>query len=63
MFLDQAPIPSNTSKLPGFKIKDRSDLTVLSCALERKTDVFVTGDKELIHPRSVESLEILSNAK
>lgn len=60
LFLGQDTILSEVGELPDVAIRDRDDLTILSCALEGKADVFVTGDKELIELQRVSDLEILS---
>lgn len=60
MFLKEDTILSKVGELPDVDIKDQDDLAMLSCALERKADVFVTGDKKLKELRRVSKLEILS---
>jgi len=60
MFLKGETLPYKAGKLPALKIKDRKDLVIISSALVGKSDIFVTGDKELIELRKVQSLQILS---
>ena len=59
-FLKQEWPLYDAGTLPRVKIKDRSDLRILSSALEGDADVFVTGDKELAALRRVRGLQILS---
>ncbi len=59
-FLKQERPLYDAGTLPRVKIKDRSDLRILSSALEGDADVFVTGDKELAALRRVRGLQILS---
>jgi putative PIN family toxin of toxin-antitoxin system len=59
-FLREDSILSKPGKLPPVRLKDQSDMGLLSCALEGRADVFVTGDKELIDLHVVESFEIIS---
>jgi putative PIN family toxin of toxin-antitoxin system len=51
---------SKPSDLPNVSLRDRSDLPILSSALNGKADLFVTGDKELLALRKVGNLEIVS---
>ena len=46
--------------IPDVALRDRSDLPILSSALNGKADLLVTGDKELLSLGRVESLEIVS---
>jgi len=59
-FLKQEQPLYDAGTLPRVKIKDRSDLRILSSALEGDADVFVTGDKELAALRRIRGLQILS---
>jgi len=59
-FLKQEKPLYDAGTLLRIKIKDRSDLRILSGALEGDADVFVTGDKELAALRRVRGLQILS---
>ena len=60
IFLGEDTILSKVGDFPNVNIKDQDDLAMLSCALEGRADIFVTGDKELIELRRVSDLEILS---
>jgi len=59
-FLGEDTILSKIGELPDVDIKDQDDLAILSCALEGRANIFVTGDKELTELHKVSSLEILS---
>ena len=59
-FLKQERPLYDAGTLPRVKIKDRSDLRILSSALKGETDIFVTGDKELVALGQVEGIQILS---
>lgn len=59
-FLKQDTLSARAGTLPDIKLKDRDDLVILSCALQGKADIFVTGDKELIELRKIRNLEIVS---
>ena len=41
-------------------IKDKDDILILSCALEGKADVFVTGDRELLNLKKIDGMQIIS---
>ena len=60
IFLGEDTILSKVGDFPDVNIKDQDDLAMLSCALEGRADIFVTGDKELIELQRVSDLEILS---
>ena len=45
---------------PSARVKDASDVPILSGALAGNADVFVTGDKALLDLRKVDGLPILS---
>ena len=60
IFLGEDTILSKVGDYPDVEIRDQDDLALLSCALEGRADIFVTGDKELIELRRVSDLEILS---
>ena len=47
-------------KIPSIPIRDTDDVAILACALAGEADVFVTGDKELLDLRGIESLVIVS---
>jgi putative PIN family toxin of toxin-antitoxin system len=54
---------SEPSALPGVKIHDRDDLTILSAALNGKADLFITGDKELLTLGNVGPMDIVNPRK
>jgi putative PIN family toxin of toxin-antitoxin system len=58
--LKKESVFSTSSSLPGIEIKDKDDLTILSCALNGKADLFITGDKELLGLKRIGDMEILS---
>jgi len=47
-------------QLPTVDIQDQDDLPILSAAISAGADVFVTGDKEILHIGRIEKLAILS---
>jgi putative PIN family toxin of toxin-antitoxin system len=51
---------STPSSITDINIKDKNDLTILSCTLNGKTDLFVTGDKELLGLKRIGDMEIVS---
>ena len=51
---------STSSALPNINITDKDDIPILSCALNGKADLFVTGDKELLGLRKIGNMEIVS---
>ena len=51
---------SNSSALPDIDIKDKDDIPIVSCALNGKADLFITGDKELLELRKIRKMEIVS---
>ena len=51
---------SSPSVLPDIDIKDKDDLPILSCALNGKADLFITGDKELLGLKRIRKMEIVS---
>src|SRR4030043_2260273 len=58
--LQKESVISTSSSLPDIEIKDKDDLTILSCALNGKTDLFITGDKELLGLKRIGDMEIVS---
>lgn len=58
--LQKESVISTSSSLPDIEIKDKDDLTILSCALNGKTDLFITGDKELLVLKRIGKMEIVS---
>ena len=51
---------STPSELPDIEIQDKSDLIILSSALNGQADLFITGDKELLELHEVGDMEIVS---
>ena len=49
-----------SSALSDIDIKDEDDLPILSCALNGRADLFITGDKELLGLRRIKRMEIVS---
>ena len=58
--LQKESVFSTPSSLPDIKIKDKDDLIILSCALDGKADLFITGDKELLRLKRIGDMEIVS---
>ncbi|OGP77636.1 MAG: putative toxin-antitoxin system toxin component, PIN family [Deltaproteobacteria bacterium RBG_16_49_23] len=58
--LQKESVFSTPSSLPDIEIKDKDDLTILSCALNGKPDLFITGDKELLGLKRIGNMEIVS---
>jgi putative PIN family toxin of toxin-antitoxin system len=62
-FLDliqQESVLSAPEKLPGIALRDRDDLGILSAAWNGKSDLFITGDTELLRLGQFQTLEIIS---
>ncbi len=51
---------STSPAFPDIDIKDNDDIPILSCALNGKADLFITGDKELLGLRRIRMMEIVS---
>jgi putative PIN family toxin of toxin-antitoxin system len=51
---------SSPSDLPDVDIKDKDDMTILSSALNGKTDILITGDKELLELHRIDDMDIIS---
>ena len=51
-------VPS--APLLDIDIQDTEDIVILSCAIKGNTDLFVTGDRELLDLGEVHSMEIVS---
>ena len=58
--LAQDSVPAQPAQLPRIELKDRDDLAIVGAAITAGVEVLVTGDKELLDLRQIESLEILS---
>lgn len=59
-FLQQDTIFAQPAEAPQVSLKDKDDLAILSCALNGKAELLVTGDKELQALGAVENLRIVS---
>jgi len=57
--LQQDAHQSSQSDLPDVEIQDKDDLTILSSALNGETDVFITGDKELLELSRINDMDII----
>lgn len=51
---------SSPADLPDVDIQDKNDLTILSSALSGKTEIFITGDKELLELSKINDMDIIS---
>jgi len=51
---------SSSSTHRDIDIQDRADVIILSCALDGNTDLFVTGDKELLDLAKIGNMEIVT---
>ena len=58
--LRQDALQSTPSALLDVDIQDKDDLIILSCALNGNTDIFITGDKELLELGKINDMEIIS---
>lgn len=58
--LQQDAHQSSQSDLSDVEIQDKDDLTILSSALNGETDVFITGDKELLELSRINDMDIIS---
>ena len=58
--MSQDIVLAKASKPPAIEIKDKDDLPILAAAISGRADVFVTGDKELLSIRKLETMVILS---
>jgi putative PIN family toxin of toxin-antitoxin system len=59
-FLRQVSIETNHQKSIKIPVHDKSDIIILSDAIEGNTDLFVTGDKELLRLKRVGRMRIVS---
>ena len=59
-FFRQDLIDANDDKLLNIKIDDKDDIVILSSAIHRQTEAFVTGDKEVIGLKHIDNMRILS---
>ncbi len=60
LFLKDGTIMVKICKKRLIPIKDKDDILILSCALEGKADVFVTGDRELLNLKKIDGMQIIS---
>ena len=58
--LSQDAVCSEPFELDGIDIDDKDDVRMLSTAISGETDLFVTGDKELLELREIQGMEIVS---
>ncbi|MCK4932770.1 MAG: putative toxin-antitoxin system toxin component, PIN family [Candidatus Aminicenantes bacterium] len=58
--LQQDAHQSSPSDLPDVDIQDKDDLIILSSALNGETDIFITGDKELLELKRIDDMDIIS---
>lgn len=60
LFLREGAIVAKGCKKRIIPIKDKDDILILSCAIEGKADVFVTGDRELLDLKEIDNMQIIS---
>jgi len=60
VLIQQESVLSASGKSPGIALLDRGDLDILSAALNGKSDLFITGDMELLKLGIFQNLEIIS---
>lgn len=58
--LKQEALLSSPTVQPEVLLKDKDDLIILSSALSGDTDLFVTGDKEVLDLRKIGKMQIVS---
>jgi predicted nucleic acid-binding protein len=61
--LTQDAVLSENTHLLTIDISDKDDIPMLSTALNGKAELFVTGDKELLERRKIQSMRIISPRK
>lgn len=59
-FFRQDLIEADDEPLLDIPINDKDDMVILSSAVQRKAETFVTGDKEVIALKCVENMTIAS---
>jgi predicted nucleic acid-binding protein len=59
-FIQRDRIISKTSELIEIELKDQTDLPILSSALFGGSEIFITGDRELLDLRNINDIVILS---
>jgi uncharacterized protein len=58
--LKQDALSSSPSDLPDIDLRDKNDLPLLSSALNGKAEIFVTGDQEILHLKTIGDMQIIS---
>ena len=58
--LEQEAEVAPPARLPGIELNDQDDLPILGAAVAARTDVFVTGDRELAELGTVEGMRVVS---
>ena len=61
--LAQDSILSENTDLVTIDINDKDDILILSTALNGNAELFVTGDKELLELKKIQSMRIISTRK
>jgi putative PIN family toxin of toxin-antitoxin system len=59
-FLKKEALISAPGNVPDIKLQDKSDLIILSSAINGKADLFITGDRELLDLQKFGAMEIIS---
>ncbi len=59
-FLRQASIEANHKHNIKIPVHDKDDIIILSDAIEGNTDLFVTGDKELLEQKKIVKMKVIS---
>lgn len=59
-FLRQTSIEVNLRHNIKIPIHDKDDIIILSGAIEGNTDIFITGDKELLELKKIDKMKIVS---
>ncbi len=60
VLIQQESVFSASGKSPRIALRDRDDLEILAAALNGKSDLFITGDTELLKLGKFQTLEIIS---
>jgi len=58
--IKQDSVVSHSIKNFDIEINDKSDLPILSSALNGEVEIFVTGDKELLEIKKINNMKIIS---
>lgn len=58
--IKQDSVVSHSIKNFDIEINDKSDLPILSSALNGEVEIFVTGDKELLEIKKIDNMKIIS---